>query len=172
MCLLCGEASFGRHAISMTERPAHRLAGLWWEGTYAEAAGGATRAALAAVKDVSDSRDTLWKSPIVGLSWSQGENGLRYFCGIAIEADEAVSAGFSIIDLPSTEFAGSWHGPDDADVVSHLGRILEWLRLQGLSWDRTHCEQREEYAPDVDLDAPPALRLMLPVTRSLDERDA
>ncbi|MEO3999251.1 hypothetical protein [Mesorhizobium sp. CAU 1732] len=156
----------------MTERPAHRLAGLWWEGTHAQAAGGATRAALAAVKDVSDSRDALWKSPIVGLSWSQGADGLRYFCGIAIEAEEAVPDVFSIVDLPSMEFAGSWHGPDDGDVVSHLGRILEWLRLQGLAWDGTHCQQREEYAPDVDLDAPPALRLMLPVTRTLEPRDA
>ena len=165
MCLACGEAtaSFGGHAVSLTERPAHRLCGIVWEGSHAEAEAGAVHATIDRVKAWSDSRRALWKSPIVALSWNDRPAGLRTFVGIACEPGETSPEGFGTVEMPAMRFAGSWHGAGDGDVVSHYGRILSWLRDRGIAWDRERLHQREEYPVDVDLSKPPALRLLLPV---------
>ncbi|MEO3385809.1 GyrI-like domain-containing protein [Mesorhizobium sp. CAU 1741] len=163
MCLLCGDAGATRHGIAITERPAHRLGGLWWRGSFEDAAASALHPLIETVKDFSAARDTVWKSPIVGLSRNQSKDGFDYFVGIAVEESDALPSGFQRLNVPETTFASSWHGREDGDVVSHYGAMLEWLKLQGHSVDASFCSQREEYPHDVDLTQAPTLRLMLPV---------
>lgn len=159
MCLLCGEAGFGRHGVAIADRPAHRLHGLAREGADSEA----VRALIAKVKVFSDRRDALWKSPIVALSWDDRRDGFRIFVGVAAEEGEALPVGFTALDLPEMRFASTLHGPDDGDIAARYGGMIEWLRATGFRPDAAHFAHREEYPSDIDLSAPFALRLLLPV---------
>lgn len=163
MCQLCGESSLGAHTISISERPRQLLGGLRWSGTHEQAASGETEALLRRVQVFSATRTAAWKSPIVALSRALGEGSFEYFAGIAVEQGEAIPEGFELLDLVEMTVASSWHGREDGDVVTHYGHILDWIRTRGYRRDRTHYDHREEYPHDADLDAPPALRLMLPV---------
>ncbi len=161
MCDRCG--TLGAHGISISERPAHRLAGRMWEGSNAQAAAGALHPLVEEMKQVSARRSALWRSPIVGLTWLDRPDGFRYFVGIAIEDGEAAGPGLQTLDLPEMSFASSWHGADDGNVVDHYLRMIEWIEDEGLRRDFSVFHQREEYPPDYDLAGPPVLRLLMPV---------
>lgn len=164
MCLACGDGTAsGLHAVGLTERPAHRLCGVYWEGTYDDAAAGATRSVIERVSRWSAARTVLWRSPIVGISWNDRPDGFRYFAGIAPELGEAVPDEYAMLDLPEMRFASSWHGEGDGGVAEHYGRVLDWVRAQGLVWDKSLLHLREEYPDNVDLARAPALRLLVPV---------
>ncbi|TYR35240.1 GyrI-like domain-containing protein [Mesorhizobium microcysteis] len=164
MCQLCGSGS-GSHAVSISERPPQLLGGLWWRGTFDEAAAGDVRQVIRSVQHFSDQRTSMWKSPIVGLSRNDRPDGFDYFVGVAVEAGEAMPAGFAFLDLPAMTVASSWHGPQDGDVPAHYGRMIEWLVGSGYRRDISQFHHREEYPSDVDFDGPHALRLLLPVMR-------
>jgi predicted transcriptional regulator YdeE len=165
MCDRCGV--MGSHDISLSERPAHRLVGRFWEGSNAQAASGAIHPLIEGMKQVSASRSGLWRSPIVGLSWNDRPDGFRYFVGIAVEEGEAPGTGLEILDMPEMTLASSWHGAEDGNVVEHYLRMIEWLSDMGLQRDFSQFHQREEYPPDIDLAAPLTLRLMMPVVGRL-----
>ncbi len=169
MCQFCGEVALGAHAVTLTDRPAHGLAGLMWEGTFAKARAGAIRTVIAEVKAFSDTRTTPWKSPIVGLSWNDRADGLRYLVGVALDPGEPIPPEFARVDIPEMRLASSWHGAGDGEVVDHYARMIEWLGMRGLDWDRSRFHHREEYPHDMDLDAPPALRLLLPVSARIGD---
>lgn len=164
MCDRCG--GFGAtHAVSLSERPAHRLVGWFWEGSHARMREGALKPLLLRAREFSTRSSGLWRSPIVALSWSgpagkYGPGGLRCFAGIA---GEDAPQGGAAIDLPEMTFASSWHGPEDGSVVEHYARMIEWIGEQGLARDAAHFGQREEYPNDHDPDGPLSLRLLLPV---------
>ena len=163
MCLLCAEPGFGAQGISVTFRPSHRLVGLDWEGSHAEAARGATHDLIRQVQRFSDQRASLWKGPLVGISWNDRPDGFRYFIGISVDEGEEAPRRFRALDLPDMRLAVSWHGASDGEVVDHYLRMIDWIREGGERWDKTHLHHREEYPADIDLAQPPALRLMLPV---------
>lgn len=161
MCLMCGDATLD-HAFALVERPAHRLTGRLWSGTFEEAAAGALHPLIADMKDLSARTSDLWKSPIVGLTWNDRPDGFRYFVGIETE-DESATAGFDRLDVPEMRCASWWHGPESGTVVDSYGRLMRGLAEAGIERDQSFCDQREEYPADIDLEKPPALRLLLPV---------
>ena len=161
MCDRCGEPGLAAHGVSISERPAQRLVGVMWEGSFAEAADGALKQVMARAKALSDAQAGLWKSPLVTLSWSADGQRLRHFAGIDMDGD--MPEGFDAVDLPPMRFATSWHGADDGEVIDHYAGMIGWLRENALRHDRAVLDQREEYPPDADLAGPPALRLMLPI---------
>ena len=165
MCELCADVARS-HAVSISERPRQLLAGMWWRGSFAEAAAGAIHPVIAAVRDFSAGRSVMWKSPIVGLTRNGRGDGFEYFVGIAVENGESLPAGFVYLDVPEMVVASSWHGPDHGDVVTHYGRMIEWLQGSGYRRGGAPYDQREEYPHDVDPAAAPSLRLMLPVERA------
>lgn len=164
MCDRCGEPGLTRHGFSITERPAHRLIGVNWEGTYEDAARGALHPLLARMQALSAERGGLWRSPIVGLSWNGEDGRLRYFAGIA--EDGEAKDGLETLDIPDMELASAWHGPEDGDVIGHYVGMVGWMRETGLTRDHAVFDQREEYPPDADLSGPPVLRIMLALKRS------
>jgi hypothetical protein len=160
MCDRCG-AGFGSHAIALSERPAHRLGGWYWEGSHREARDGALKPLLLRARALSETASGgLWRSPIVGLTWNDRPDGFRYFVGIAGDDAPADGAG---LDVPELTYASSWHGPDDGSVVEHYLRMIEWIGDEGHRRDTGHFAQREEYPNDYDPEQPPTLRLLLPV---------
>lgn len=159
MCLMCGDATLD-HAFALTERPAHKLTGGFWAGTFEEAAKGALHPLIEAAKELSARSNDLWKSPIVGLTWNDRPDGFRYFVGIETEHS---AVGFDQLDVPEMQCAGLWHAPGAGTVVESYGRLMRGLKEAGIARDQSFCDQREEYPPDIDLSQPLALRLLLPV---------
>ncbi len=66
MCACCGEP--GRHRFAIAERPAQRLRGVAWEGSYAEAAAGAIHPLIEQMKAVVAGGKDPWFDAIVGIS--------------------------------------------------------------------------------------------------------
>lgn len=163
MCQLCEEASFAGRGVAIVERPAQLLGGRWWCGSFEEAAAGAIREAMREVQSFSNARPGLWKSAILGLTRLGRPGGFDYFVGVSVEPDEALPAGFERLELPAMTVASSWHGPGDGDVVAHYGQMIGWLRDNLYRRDNSVFDQREEYPHDVDPEAAPRLRIMLPV---------
>lgn len=148
--------------MALTERPAQRLAGRYWQGTHAQAAAGAIHPLLVEAAGWAGASQGLWRSPIVGLSWADaGQQGFRYFVGVA--DGDGLPAELERLDLPEMEFLSSWHGPQDGDVAAHYGRMFQSLGDAGLEWSRATFDQREEYPPDFHPAAPLSLRLLVPV---------
>lgn len=163
MCLLCAEPGFGAQGVSVTFRPQHRLIGLDWEGSHAEAARGATHDVIREVQKFSERRESVWKGPLVGISRNHHPDGFSYFVGISADEGEGAPAGFRPLELPGMRLAVSWHGEAAGEVVDHYLRMVEWIRQNGERWDKSCLHHREEYPAEIDLSRQPALRLMLPV---------
>jgi predicted transcriptional regulator YdeE len=159
MCQLCG----GSHDLALVERPAHRLAGLFWEGSPEMAAEGAIVPLMARVGAASLASPGLWRSPLVCLTWSVGDDDIRHFVGFSPDEGAADPNGFEAIDLPRMEFATRWHSPQDGAVTQSYLRMFEMLPALARRWDSTGFHQREEYPPDTDPAAATSMRLMLPV---------
>ena len=164
MCLLCGDAAAG-HAFAIVERPAHRLRGVTWRGSHAEAAGGAILPVIARLRAVSDASSDLWKSPIVGLSKAEGLERFSCFVGIDTQDDDAAD-GLEAVELPAARFVSTWHNGADGPAVERYGQMLEWMARNGIARAPAHCDQREEYRPDVDPAATLSLRLMIAAAAS------
>jgi len=162
MCDRCGEPGIGQHVVAMSERPAQRLVGRHWQGSYAAARAGALRTVMDDIRAFAGRQSGLFRSPVVALTWNDAGERFRHFVGIAAEH---AAAGFDEIELPGMLFATSWHGPEDGDVAAHYGAIMVQMRADGLAHDRAVFDHREEYPPDADPEGPPALRLMVPVRR-------
>jgi predicted transcriptional regulator YdeE len=163
MCRLCEDAELGQGGVSITSRPAHRLAGLRWAGTFAEAASGAIHPRIEAVKRFSQSRTAIWKSPIVGLTSNLGANGFDYFIGVATDVGEIAPPGFDHLQLAGMNFATTFHRNDSGDVATQYARLRDWVMASRYQLADTDFSQREEYPHEVDLSQSPVLRLMLPV---------
>jgi hypothetical protein len=171
--MFCGLGA-GAHRISLTQRPAHRLAGWYWQGSFAEAREGAIKPLLLRARDLSERSSGSWRSPIVGLTWNleaaaDRPAGLRHFVGIA--ADDAPKDG-ATLDVPAMTFASAWHAADDGGVVEHYMRMIEWIGDEGHERDVTHFAQREEYPNTYDPGEPLSLRLLMPVKDDASEEAA
>lgn len=161
MCQLCEENDRDFSGFAVIERPAETLVGIAWEGSHGQAAAGSVRATLKSLQARLGKGD-LWSAPIVGLSFNDRPEGIRYVVGIAPD-DVKDAAGLLRIDLSARRYVASWHGPSDGDVVAHYGRMIGWLTARGLSRSAAGPHHREEYPRDGDFDGPPVLRLMLPL---------
>ncbi|WP_338445638.1 GyrI-like domain-containing protein [Pelagerythrobacter marensis] len=104
------ERAGGTVKAALVDHPPRRLAGMAWEGTYAEAADGAVRRLIEELCRRLDGRpETLW-----GVSWEDRPDGFRHFAGI--EAAEAVP-GLERLDLPALTSLTADHTGGDATGV-------------------------------------------------------
>lgn len=164
MCRWCGEPGGRATGAGLVERPAQSLVGRSWQGTHGEAASGAVISLLKAVQAEAGG-DVVFAGPIVAVSWSDRADGFRTFVGVESDgAGARLAADGERVNLPPMRFAADWHDAGDGDVLDHYAALIEWLRATGNRWDKTVLHHREEYPRHADFSAPPALRLMLPVT--------
>jgi predicted transcriptional regulator YdeE len=164
MCVMCEDGA----DVTIMTRHAQRLLGLRWEGSHAQAATGALHPLNAEMRRRSSARRTMWKTPVVALSWNDRQDGLRYFVGIEPEPGEDLGDDLTAVELPSISYATAWHGPDAGTVPAHYGRMLEWVRLHGRTWWPNTHHHREEYPPHAGSSADGGLRLMLPLAHPQD----
>ena len=164
MCLLCGAPTMRAAEFAIVARPAVALRGRLWEGSHAEAAGGAVRELLERVRDEGAGSGDLWGGPIVAISRNDRPGGFRFFAGLAVaEGDAAEGALPERFHLPPLRFASAWHHAEEGPVVERYARMIDWVERVGHRRDVTTLHHAEEYPRDADFAAPAALRLMLPL---------
>jgi hypothetical protein len=160
VCQWCAPPTLAADEFGLTERPAQRLVGISWEGSYAEARQGATRRLLAEVQDFALGLNDPWVGPLVALSWNDRPEGGRFFAGVETAAG---GKGMSGVECTAMRFVTGWHAPKHGDVPDHYERMLWWMGANGHRWDKQLLHHREEYPLHADLAAEPELRLLLPV---------
>lgn len=151
--------------IELVDRPAQRLWGLMWEGTYAQAAAKGVHDVIRAMKAA---RQTLPVDPhadLIGISWNDRPDGFRYLVAVAVDGIAApVPADLVELWLPAMRLASLWHDAGDAHQA-YLD-MFEWIASHGQRREASVCHHREEYPVDFDLGAGAPLRLMTPVSSS------
>lgn len=149
-------------AFEIVERPAQRIAGAFWEGTFVEAADGAVRRLIAEMQEHHLRLHPNDHPTLVGLSWNDRSDGFRYLVGFVAEIAEATRHP-GHVDLPSMRFASAMHHPDDGDVFAHYRHMFEWIAAEGLAADTARFDYREEYEPGFVSLSLSSLRLMVPI---------
>lgn len=166
MCTWCGDGRLEAADFDLVERPAQSLAGLVWEGSFADAAKGGVRALLERMQARVATIPGLFKGPLVGISWNERPDGFRYFVGY--EPDAAAPADdLERLDLPKMHYVVAWHAEGDGAVVEHYRGLLHWMQMEGHARDVSRLHHREEYPLDADFSGPPVLRLMMPISKPL-----
>lgn len=148
--------------FEIVERPAQRIAGSFWEGTFGEAADGAVRRLIAAMQEHHLRLHPKDHPTLVGLSWNDRPDGFRYLVGFVSQTAEATShPGY--VDLPDMRFVSAMHHPDDGDAFAHYQRMFDWIAAEGLAVDTSALHFREEYEPGFVSLSLSSLRLMVPI---------
>ena len=163
MCVLC-EASGQAAEFSVTSRPAHRLAGLWWRGANGPLTRSEIQDTIARVAAYSATRTSIWKSPLVGLSRDE-PGGHSYFIGVDVGEASDIPADFIFLDAPEMTLVSTWHGPKHRSIDDRYRAMADWLREHGYTATFTTCVRREEYPHDTDGSTASGLRLMIPICR-------
>ncbi|WP_417067097.1 GyrI-like domain-containing protein [Niveibacterium terrae] len=111
--------------------PPIRLAGLIWEGSYAQAAAGAIGEVM------NELRRRLALAPnarIIGVSWTGRPGGFRHFCGVEVGSRDVAADDLARIEIPSLICLSMPHrGGDATDAYAFL--MAERDRLGLLACD-------------------------------------
>ncbi|MEI2300124.1 GyrI-like domain-containing protein [Ensifer sp. MJa1] len=148
--------------FEIVERPAERIAGAFWEGTFGEAAEGAVRRLIAEMQVHHQHLHPGDHATLVGISWNDRPDGFRYLVGyVADKAEATVHPGH--VDLPAMRFVTAMHSPEGGDVFAHYQKMFDWIAAEGHAPRTDFLHFREEYEPGfVSLSLSP-LRLMIPI---------
>ena len=149
-------------AFEIVERPAQRIAGSFWEGTFGEAADGAVRRLIAEMQGHHQHLHPGDHAALVGLSWNDRPDGFRYLVGyVADKAETTIHPGH--VDLPAMRFVTALHHPESGDAFAHYQRMFDWMAAEGHAADTTVLHYREEYDPGFVSLSLSSLRLMVPI---------
>ncbi|PDT54327.1 MULTISPECIES: GyrI-like domain-containing protein [Sinorhizobium] len=146
----------------IAERPAQRVTGRLWDGTFIEAADGAIHRLIAETQEHRRRTHPRDHAALIGLSWNVRPEGFTYLLGYAGEDHETFAAP-DHMDLPAMRFATTMHHPEGGDVFVQYRKMFEWIAAAGHFVDQTHLHYREEYAPGFVSPSASSLRLMVPI---------
>ncbi|WP_343213959.1 GyrI-like domain-containing protein [Ensifer oleiphilus] len=149
--------------FEIVERPAQRIAGSFWEGTFVEAADGAVRRLIAEMQEHHLRLHPKDHPMLVGLSWNDRPDGFRYLVGFVSKTAETTRHP-GHVDLPAMRFVSAMHHPETGDVIAHYQHMFDWIASEGLVVDTSRLHFREEYEPGFVSLSLSSLRLMVPVT--------
>lgn len=144
------------------ERPAQRLWGLVWEGTYDEAAAKGVHGVFRAMTEARKGLPVATDADLIGIAWNDRPDGFRYLVAVAVdETAGPVPAWLTEVRLPAMRLASLWH--DAGEPTQAYFAMFDWIARQGMRRDVSVADHREEYPHDFDLAAGVPLRLMTPV---------
>lgn len=146
----------------IAERPAQRITGRLWEGTFVEAADGAIHRLIAETQEhrrLTHPRD---HSALIGLSWDVRPDGFRYLVGY-VGDDRTTFVRPGHVDLPPMRFATTMHHPEGGDVFVQYQKMCDWIAAEGYAVDTSHLHYREEYEAGFVSPLASSLRLMVPI---------
>ncbi|APG85355.1 GyrI-like domain-containing protein [Sinorhizobium americanum] len=146
----------------IAERPAQRVTGRLWDGTFIEAADGAIHRLIAETQEHRRRTHPRDHAALIGLSWNVRPEAFTYLIGYAGEDHETFAAP-EHIDLPPMRFATTMHHPEGGDVFVQYRKMFEWIAAAGHVIDQSHLHCREEYAPGFVSPSASSLRLMVPI---------
>lgn len=148
--------------FEIVQRPAQRIAGAFWEGTFGEAADGAVRRLVAQMQERHRRLHPKDHAPLVGISWNDRPDGFRYLVGYVADKAEATSHP-GHVDLPQMRFVTALHHPGSGDVFAHYQKMFDWIAAEGHGVDTALLHYREEYEPGYVSLSLSSLRLMVPI---------
>lgn len=146
----------------IAERPAQRITGRLWEGTFVEAADGAIHRLIAEAQEHRRRSHPKDHSALIGLAWDVRTDGFRYLVGYTGE-DRSTFVEPEHLDLPAMRFATTMHRPEDGDVFVQYRKMFDWIAAAGYAADTGHLHYREEYEAGFISPAASSLRLMVPI---------
>ncbi|WEX76601.1 GyrI-like domain-containing protein [Sinorhizobium numidicum] len=146
----------------IAQRPAQRITGHLWEGTFMEAADGAIHRLIAETQEHRRRTHPRDHSTLIGLSWNVHPEGFSYLLGYVGE-DCQTFAQPEHMDLPAMRFATTMHRPETGDVFVQYKKMYDWIAAEGYTLDTTRLHYREEYEPGFVSPSASSLRLMVPI---------
>ncbi|MQW86870.1 GyrI-like domain-containing protein [Sinorhizobium saheli] len=146
----------------IARRPAQRITGRIWEGTFVEAADGAVHRLIAETQEHRRRTHPRDHSALIGLSWNVRPEGFSYLVGY-VGDDHTTFAEPEHRDLPAMLFATTIHHPEDGDVFVQYRRMYDWIAAEGHIVDATCLQYREEYEAGFVSPSASSLRLMVPI---------
>ncbi|MDK1490020.1 GyrI-like domain-containing protein [Sinorhizobium sp. 7-81] len=149
-------------SFEIVQRPAQRITGHLWEGTFVEAADGAVRRLIAETQEHRRRAYPHDHSALIGLSWNDRSDGFRYLVGYVGEDDRTFTQP-QHVDLPAMRLATTIHRPESSDVFVDYRKMLDWIAAEGHVVDTTHLHYREEYEAGFVSPSTSSLRLMVPI---------
>lgn len=148
--------------VEIVPEPGFTAVGLFWEGSYAQAAAGEIRPLVLLVQSaLPNVRQAMDREHLIGISWNDRLDGFRYFIGIRVEPDSEVPPGMSQIDVPPLRCATCNH--QSGDVTLSYQMLFRWIDEHGFDHDTRVLTHLEEYPLPYVPDAPPRLRLLVPI---------
>ncbi|HXV28802.1 MAG TPA: GyrI-like domain-containing protein [Sinorhizobium sp.] len=146
----------------IAERPAQRITGRLWEGTFVEAADGAIHRLIAETQEHRRRTHPRDHSALIGLSWDVRPEVFRYLVGYVGE-DHSTFVRPEHVELPAMRLATTMHHPDCGDVFVQYQKMYDWIAAEGHLVDPTHFHCREEYEAGFVSPSASSLRLMVPI---------
>lgn len=146
----------------IAERPAQRITGHLWEGTFVEAADGAIHRLIAETQEHRRRTHPHDHSALVGLSWDVRPEGFSYLVGY-VGDDRATFVAPECMDLPAMRFVTTMHRPASGDVFVQYRKMFDWIAAEGYVLDETQFRYREEYEEGFVSPSASSLRLMVPI---------
>ncbi|WP_026618808.1 effector-binding domain-containing protein [Ensifer sp. WSM1721] len=146
----------------IVERPAQRVTGRLWEGTFVEAADGAIHRLVAEAQEHRRRSHPHDHSALIGLSWNVRSEGFSYLVGYVGE-DRATFAEPDHMDLPAMRFVTTMHHPEGGDVFVQYRKMFDWVAAEGHIVDTSYLHYREEYEAGFVSPSASSLRLMIPI---------
>ncbi|OHV81270.1 GyrI-like domain-containing protein [Ensifer sp. LCM 4579] len=146
----------------IAERPAQRITGRLWEGTFVEAADGAIHRLIAEAQEHRRRNYPTDRSALIGLAWDITPDAFRYLVGYAGEDHKTFNEP-EHLDLPAMRFVTTMHRPEDGDVFVQYRKMFDWIDAAGYAPDSSRLHYREEYEAGFISPAASSLRMMVPI---------
>lgn len=163
MCRWCEGPAFGLDGFGIERREDARLAGLRWTGSHADAVAGGLAEALTRLRERILEEQAFAPGPVVVLTLPGEGDEVRCFAGAKLARDAAAPAGLEEFAVEGADYAVASHHRSDGEVLDRYAAMLDWIRAERLSRDRSRWQHREEYPLHADFSRPEKVRLMVPV---------
>jgi predicted transcriptional regulator YdeE len=163
MCRWCEGVAVGLEGFAIERREDARLAGIVWQGSHAEAVAGGLAGALARLRERILEEQAFAPGPLVAVTLAGQGDEVRCFAGGRLAEGAAAPAGLEEFAVAASDYAVANHHRADGEVLDRYAAMLDWIRAERLSRDRSHWQHREEYPLHADFARPEAVRLMVPV---------
>lgn len=163
MCRWCEGGALRLDGFALERREDARLAGIVWQGSHAEAVAGGLAEALTRLRERVVEEQAFAPGPLVVLTLPGQGDEVRCIAGARLAEDQAAPAGLEEFAVAASDYAVANHHRADGEVLERYAGMLDWIRAERLTRDRSQWQHREEYPLHADFAHPEAVRLMVPV---------
>lgn len=163
MCRWCEGAALGLDGFAVERREDARLAGIAWQGSHADAVAGGLAEALTRLRERIVEEQSFAPGPLVVVTLAGQGDEVRCFAGGRLAEGAVPPSGLETLAVAASDYAVANHHRAEGEVLDRYAAMLDWIRAERLTRDRSNWQHREEYPLHADFARPEAVRLMVPV---------